>query len=175
MRARHDGFTPEKRKRFFAVLGTTGCVSDAARAARISTTTVDRWRRKDARFARLFETAIDKAAAQIELLAWERGVTGIEEPVYHYGKFSHMRVKRSDAIFRMILMASDKEKYGRMGAVARQQGQVPRVATNAEVRVSLLKAFKAYGARITAEEDAELEEARRQGIGEDFEPPESEE
>jgi hypothetical protein len=48
-------------------------------------------------------------------------VTGIEEPVYAYGKFSHMRVKRSDAIFRMLLIASNPAKYGRMGPVANKK------------------------------------------------------
>jgi predicted secreted Zn-dependent protease len=73
IRARHDGFTAKKRRRFFATLAKTGCISDAAKAARISTTTVDRWRRKDERFARLCEAALERASAKIELLAWERG------------------------------------------------------------------------------------------------------
>ncbi len=147
MRARHDGFTPTKRRRFFAVLGKTGCISDAAKAARISTTTVDRWRQKDERFARLCEAALEKAASKIELLAWERAVTGIEEPVYHYGKFSHMRIKRSDAIFRMIMIASNPKKYGRMGAVE-QRGKAPKGPSDAEITEALMKKLDAIGSRL---------------------------
>jgi hypothetical protein len=146
IRARHDGFTPRKRRRFFAVLGKTGCISDAAKAARISTTTVDRWRRKDERFARLCETALERASSKIELLAWERAVTGIEEPVYAYGKFSHMRVKRSDAIFRMLLIASNPRKYGRMGAV--EQRKVPKGPSHAEIREALMKRLDELGSRL---------------------------
>ena len=148
MRYRHDGFTPRKRRRFFATLAKTGCISDAAKAARVSTTTVDRWRRKDERFNRLCETALDKASSKIELLAWERGVTGIEEPVYAYGKFSHMRVKRSDAIFRMLLIASNPEKYGRMGAVAAQRGKQPKGPSGAELKEALLRNLSTMNRRL---------------------------
>ena len=117
MRYRRDGFTASKRRKFLKTLAKTGCISDAAKVARISTTTVDRWRNKDARFAALCDAAIDKAGGHIETLAWERAVTGIEETVIHYGKVVGTRIKRSDSIFRMLLMASNRKKYGRMGAV----------------------------------------------------------
>ena len=151
IKPRHDGFTPKKRRRFFATLAKTGCISDAAKAARISTTTVDRWRRKDERFARLCETALEKASSQIELLAWERGVTGIEEPVYAYGKFSHMRVKRSDAIFRMIMIASNPEKYGRMGAVG-QQRKASKGPSKGEIKEALMKKLDMIGNRLRGSE-----------------------
>jgi hypothetical protein len=151
VRQRHDGFTPAKQKRFFAVLGKTGCISDAAKSARISTTTVDRWRRRNGRFDKLCDLALERASSKIELLAWERAVTGIEEPVYLYGKFSHMRVKRSDAIFRMLLMASNPRKYGRMGA-AGQQRKAPKKASEAELEEALLKNLDVLGRRIEAEE-----------------------
>src|SRR6476469_3327403 len=47
IRPRHDGFTPAKQRKFFEALRETGCIRDACRAARISKTTVDRWRDKD--------------------------------------------------------------------------------------------------------------------------------
>ena len=160
--ARANGFTPKKRRRFIKTLRKTGCISDAARVAGISTTTADRWRKKDRRFANACERAIEIASEDIEMLAWERAVTGIEEPVYHYGKFSHMRVRRSDSIFRMLLIGSNKKKYGRMGAVDRKAiedklrakvraEELPRVATNEEVEESLLKALKAFGQRTVDE------------------------
>ena len=120
-KARHDGFTSKKRRRYLKTLAKTGCKADAAKAAGISTTTADRWIRKDSDFARSCAAAIDKAGSRIELLAWERAVTGIEEPVWHYGKRVGTRMKRSDGIFRMLLMASNRKKYGRMGSVGRKR------------------------------------------------------
>ena len=121
MRYRRDGFTGPKRRRFLKTLAKTGCIADAARVAGISTTTVDRWRAKKPHFARACDNAIDMASSHIETLAWERAVTGIEEPVMHHGKLVGTRVKRSDSIFRMLLMASNRKKYGRMGAVNRKE------------------------------------------------------
>ena len=121
MRDRFDGFTAEKRKRFIATLGVTGCFTDAARVAGVSRETARRWRAKDAGFARECESAVHMASAHIETLAWERAVTGIEEPVWHYGKLVGTRIKRSDSIFRLLLMASNRKKYGRMGAMRRKQ------------------------------------------------------
>ena len=141
VKARFDGFSARKRRRFVATLARTGCWSDAARVAGISRNTAMRWRNKDARFAALCAAAIDKAAGHIETLAWERAVIGIEEPVIHYGKVVGTRIKRSDSIFRMLLMASNKEKYGRMGAVDRKAIERElRAEVEREVRERLLPA-----------------------------------
>jgi hypothetical protein len=134
MRPRHDGFTPERRRAFFEVVTKTGCISDGCRAAGISRTTVNRWRDKDPEFARKLEAALAMASANIDMLAWERGVTGIEEPVIHYGKQVGTRIKRSDSIFRMILMASNPGKYGRMGAVKGRLAPKERAQIEQEMR-----------------------------------------
>ena len=164
MRYRFDGFTAEKRKRFLKALGKSGCVSDAARVAGISRNTANRWRRKEADFGRQCEAAIDMAASELEPIAWERAVTGIEEPVWYYGKQVGTRLKRSDSLLRLLLIASNKKKYGRMGAVASKQAEREmrerierevwaefkakyRVASNAEVREALNKALAAYRMR----------------------------
>ena len=164
LRGRYDGFTPAKRKQFLKVLSETGCVRDACRVVGISSTSAYRTKRRLPEFSAQWDSALAMAGSEIETLAWQRAVEGIEEPVYYYGKFSHMRRKRSDGIFRMILMASNKKKYGRMGALSREQAlkkaraqirkKMPRVATNAEVREALTKALVAYGIRIKAEDEA---------------------
>jgi molybdenum-dependent DNA-binding transcriptional regulator ModE len=119
--ARADGFTAQKRRRYLKTLAKTGCRSDAAKVAGISRNTADRWRRKDAGFAKACAAAIDQASSHIDTLAWERAVTGIEEPVFHCGKVVGTRIKRSDAIFRMLLIGSNKKKYGRMGPARRKE------------------------------------------------------
>lgn len=112
-RRRRDGFTAAKRKAFVAALAKHGTVADACRAAGVSTTTFYRHEKRDADFASLCRAARAQAAGNIETLAWERAVTGIEEAVIHYGKVVGVRRRRSDAIFRLLLQASDPKKYGR--------------------------------------------------------------
>lgn len=114
-RPRRDGFSAEKRKVFLDALAEYGTLSDAARVAGVSTNTVRRHEDRDPDFASLIRAARAKAGSSLEVLAWERGVTGIEEEVIHYGKKVGTRRKRSDSVFRMILMASDPEKWGRIG------------------------------------------------------------
>lgn len=125
MRYRHDGFTAAKRRKFLKTVAKTGCIRDGCRTVRISTTTVSRWREKDERFAGLLKAALARAAESIELLAWERAVTGIEEPVWSYGKKVGTRVKRSDSIFRLLMIGSDPAKYGRMGRPGAEKAPPP--------------------------------------------------
>ena len=121
--ARVDGFTPEKRRCFVAALQQTGCLADAARAARVSTETARRWRRKDAEFARQCAAASAAAAAPLEMIAWQRAVIGAEEKVIRDGVVVQIKVKPSDAMLRLLLQAADPDKYGRMspGGETRQQ------------------------------------------------------
>jgi AcrR family transcriptional regulator len=135
---RRDGLTPARKARLYEALEKYGTVKDACRAAGISDTTFYRHEKKDSEFRSLCAAARSKAASPIAILAWERGVTGIEEPVIHYGKVVGTRRRRSDAIFRMILMASDPEKYGAQGAVLRARIEKelrPRI--EAEVRAEI--------------------------------------
>ena len=55
----------------------------------ISARTAYRHRERDPDFARDWDLARRMAKTPLELAAFERGVTGIEEPVYRYGKLSH--------------------------------------------------------------------------------------
>lgn len=190
LRLRHDGFTPAKRRRFLKTLRKTGVVLDACRVVGISSTSAYRTKKKLPDFAALWDSAQAMAGSEIETLAWQRGVEGLEEPVYYYGKFSHMIRKRSDAIFRMILMASNPKKYGRMGALSREEALkkarrqvmkgMPRVATNEEVREALQKALVAFAARRKTEKAEEAARANPEAHGDvdyrqqPFEPGEGE-
>lgn len=141
VRNRADGFTPAKRRAFLDTLAKTGCVSDGARIAGISTVTVDRWRRRDAVFSGACEAALQIASSHIETLAWERAVTGIEEPIWNYGKQVGTRVKRSDSIFRLLLQASNKKKFGRQGVSgARRPAAKARKKIEAEARAEIAAA-----------------------------------
>lgn len=114
-RCRRDGFTAAKKGACVAALAKYGTVADACRTAGISTTSFYRHYNKWADFRGACEAALAKAAGNIEILAWERAVTGIEEDVIAYGKKVGTRRKRSDAIFKLILQASNRKKYGAIG------------------------------------------------------------
>lgn len=118
LRYRHDGFTAKKRRQFLKALEKTGCVRDACRKVGISSTTAYRVRERLPEFGRHWDLALAKASVGVELLAWERAVEGVEEPVFAYGKMIGTKVKKSDSILRLLLQGADKEKYGRQGAVA---------------------------------------------------------
>jgi hypothetical protein len=118
---RHDGFTPKRRRKFLKALRRTGCVRDACRKAKISDTAAYKLRRRDPDFAALWATALDKAGSDIELLAWQRGVDGIEEEVIAYGKVVGTRRKRDANLFRMLLQASNPAKYGGQGFGSRKE------------------------------------------------------
>lgn len=142
-RYRHDGFTPERKKRFLEVYAQTGCIRDGCRAAGISDTTFYRHYDKWPDFRSLCEAARSQASGPLELLAWERGVTGIEEPIIHYGKLVGTRRKRSDAIFKLILQASNPEKYGRIGTGGETKTQIEkrlRIEIEATVRAEIAAA-----------------------------------
>lgn len=127
LRLRHDGFTPARQKQFIETLGQTGCVRDACRVAGVSTTTAYRARgRLGEGFARQWEAALAMASSSLEVLAWERAVIGIEEPVVSAGKLVCTRMKRSDSLFRMLLQASNTEKFGRLGRTGETEIQMKK-------------------------------------------------
>jgi hypothetical protein len=50
--------------------------------------------------------------ASLDTLAWQHGVTGVEEDIVQGGKVVGRRLKRSDAVFRMILAGGESGLYG---------------------------------------------------------------
>lgn len=116
---RHDGFTAERRRTFIEAL-KKGCVLDACRAAGISNRTAYNWYHADCDFARQWDAALCLAAEQLELTAVQRGIVGVEEPVWAYGKVVGTRIRRSDAIFRLLFAAASRRKETkRIGKEAR--------------------------------------------------------
>lgn len=111
-RPRHDGFDGARRRTFLDALAKRGCLADAARKAGVSRTTVYKHQERDRHFARQCELAIGMASTDIELHAWERGVVGVEEPIVYRGEIIGTRLKRSDAILRLLLQGAKRKKYG---------------------------------------------------------------
>jgi len=115
---RHDGFTRQRRRAFLKALRKAGCVRDACRKAGISDSAAYKARRRDPEFARLWAAALAKAGGDLELVAWQRAVEGVEEEVIAYGKVVGTRRRYDAGLFRMLLQASNPEKYGGRGTSA---------------------------------------------------------
>jgi hypothetical protein len=169
--ARHDGFTPKRRRKFLRTLAKTGCVRDACRRAEISDSAAYKARRRDAEFSALWDTALSKAGSDLEILAWQRAVEGVEEDVIAYGKVIGTRRKRDANLFRMLLQASNPDRYGGQGFGSRKMlekkirkqiaaEQEPEIHHEdiEEVRQRILRKLKAFRQRrIDAGEIYEIE------------------
>lgn len=112
-RPRHDGFCEERKRLFLVSLRRGDSVLTACALVGISNRTAYRHRERDPDFARAWELARRMHTMPLELAAFERGVTGIEEPVYRYGKLSHTRRHLSDGALMKLLAAEQPDKYGR--------------------------------------------------------------
>jgi hypothetical protein len=136
--ARGDGFDEERRLLFLTALRHGYGVLAACRLVGISNRTAYNHRRDDPDFARDWVLARRMAKLPLELVAFQRGVEGVEEPVHAYGKFSHVRIRRSDSLLVALLAAENPEKYGR-GASARAQGKLARRIKRVHSRLKALE------------------------------------
>jgi hypothetical protein len=110
---RGDEFTSAKKRLFLLALRKGESALAACRLVGISNRTAYNHRETGPEFARFWKLARSMATLPLDLVAWERGVVGVEEPVYAYGKFSHMRLRRSDMVLRKLLEAEHPKRYMR--------------------------------------------------------------
>lgn len=137
VRERIDGFSEEKEAAFLLELERSGCITDAARVADISTTSISRHRRFRPAFDAACKLARLKARGPLEAIAYARAVEGAETRIIRNGKLVEVRVKPSDGMLKTLLQASDPAKFGRPGgavAAARdgEQAQEPYEPTEEE-------------------------------------------
>lgn len=88
VRARHDGWTPQKQREFIEVLADTGLVREAAARVGMTEQSASRLRRRaDARaFAIAWEAAIRPGARRLHAIAWERAIEGTIKRHYYHGE-----------------------------------------------------------------------------------------
>lgn len=110
-RARHDAFTPGRRRIFLKHLARTGCIADAARLTGVSARTVYNHQENDREFARHCALAIEMAGGGIEQIAYERAVAGVPEQFACGGKV-YTRTRYSDGLLRLLLQGANPGKYG---------------------------------------------------------------
>lgn len=107
LRIREDGWTLARTRVFLAVLAQTGCVTDAARIAGVSTTSVNRSRKLFAPFDAACAEALAKALRGLEAVAYQRAVEGRETIVYRGGKEVERRIMPSDGLLKMLIQRGD--------------------------------------------------------------------
>ena len=136
---RGDGFDEGRRALFLAALRHGYPVLAACRLVGVSNRTAYNHRRDDPDFARDWALARRMATLPLELVAFERAVEGVEEPVYAYGKLSHVRVHRSDRLLASLLAAENPARFGRTAGV-RGQARLARRLKRLARRVKALEA-----------------------------------
>lgn len=107
LRVRSDGWTAARTRVFLATLGKTGCVSDAARIAGVSRTSVNRSRALFPPFDKACDAAIARALRGLEAVAYERAVEGRETVILRDGKEVERRIVPSDAMLGLLIKRGD--------------------------------------------------------------------
>jgi hypothetical protein len=103
LRVREDGFTAARTQVFLATLAKTGCVTDAARVAGVSRTSVNRSRALFAPFDAACRAALAKALRGLEAVAYQRAVEGRETVVIRGGREVERRIAPSDALLALLI------------------------------------------------------------------------
>jgi len=134
---RGDGFGEERKRLFCAALREGYSVLDACALVGISNRAAYNHRGKDPGFARDWALARRASTLPLELVAFQRAVDGVAEPVFAYGRFSHMRVRYSDPLLARLLVADQPEKFGPGGGrrAARRLKQLGRRVEALEQRL----------------------------------------
>jgi len=143
---RGDGFGEERKRLFCAALRQGYPVLDACALVGISNRTAYNHRGKDPAFARDWDLARRVSTLPLELVAFQRAVDGVEEPVFAYGRFSHMRVRYSDPLLARLLIADQPEKFGTAGG-RRSAKRLKQLARRVEALERRLEASQMRGVR----------------------------
>jgi|GEM_PF-1271854 len=112
-RARHDGWTPQRQRDFIATLCDTGSVTHAAARVGMSTEGAYMLRRAEGAeaFAAAWLAALDHGIRQLEDIAMERAIHGVEVPVYSYGKLVGTRRVHNDRLLMFMLRNRAMDRF----------------------------------------------------------------
>lgn len=118
---RHDGWTPDRQRRFIEALADTGSVEAACRAVDMSSVGAYHLRRQPGadEFRAAWEAALQLGIQRVEDVAMDRALNGVEEPVYSYGKLVGTRIKRNDGLLMFLLRNRAPERFAAGGGAKR--------------------------------------------------------
>lgn len=111
VRARHDGWTPQRQREFIEGLADTGCV--LAAAARVGMTEQSAYRlrrRRDAgAFDAAWEAALERGLQRLTAIAFERAINGTPKRIFYHGELVAEERAYSD---RLLIHLLDKARGG---------------------------------------------------------------
>ncbi|WP_156363875.1 hypothetical protein [Sphingomonas sp. Leaf357] len=102
LRHRNDGWTPIRQRTFLRGLAELGSVTDACKRVGMSRTSAERLRKRSPEFAAAWDKAVSIVAPILEQAAYERGVEGWDEPVFHGGVQVGVKRRYSDSCLGML-------------------------------------------------------------------------
>ncbi len=134
-RARYDGWTEEKQRRFIEVLADTGLVSAACKEVGMTRASAYRLRRAAhaGAFARAWDRARELAGALIEDIAFERALEGVEVETYDgNGELSGVRTVYNDRLLTFLLRHLKPETYSAAARERRGGALLPASGPNGQ-------------------------------------------
>ena len=179
---RHDGWTPDRQRRFIEALADSGSVKRAAHAVNMTPEGAYLLRRhpKGHEFRAAWEAALALGVQRLEDVAMERAIHGVEVPVYHFGQIVGTRRVYNDRLLMFLLRNRAPERFAADGAKGlsavdqallarlkrewRAEWEAERAETEdrseAEIYASINRKLNDMRGRMTHEAD-ELERASR--------------
>lgn len=110
---RHDGWTPEKQKRFIHELSRIGLVSAAAHAVGMSPKSAYALRKRaseESGFARAWDAALDEGEKRARSEAIDRALNGVDVPYFYGGLQRGSRRVYNDRLLLAALNAATRRK-----------------------------------------------------------------
>lgn len=114
VRARHDGWTPERQVGFIEALAETACVTQAAAAVGLSATAAYNLRRRpEAQAFRLaWDAALDFGVRRLADAALSRAVHGVPRPIFYQGERIGEWRHFDERLTMFILRLRDPVRFG---------------------------------------------------------------
>ena len=106
-RSRHDGWSPERQRRFIDLLSQIGLVSICARAVGMSRKSAYALRNRPGAesFAAAWDSAVGLGRSQVEIHAIDRALHGERRPVFYKGRQVGERTVYNDKLLIAVLRA----------------------------------------------------------------------
>ena len=110
---RYDGWTAERQREFIAALADTGSVKHAAARVGMAPEGAYMLRRAAGaeEFSKAWDNALDHGIRQLEDIALERAIHGVEVPVYSYGKLVGTRTVHNDRLLMFMLRNRSTHRF----------------------------------------------------------------
>jgi hypothetical protein len=114
VRARHDGWSPQRQHDFIAALAESGCVAEACAAVGMSAMSAYRLRaRPDAStFRQAWDVALDYAVRRLGDAAFSRALHGVPRPIFYKGEQVGEYRHHDERLTMFLLRYRDPVRYG---------------------------------------------------------------